>query len=162
MTVCILLAERLVYRNENWHCLRARWCYIKTWTVDSIFQPIRWNQDQSEKKLSGVIAEKQALLNNLGSNLGENFKEDGNPEQRRIEMNCSMACVYSVLLKHTYAVAKAVVWIEKLSFLCVLLKNNRTFQIVSRILRTMDVLEGYAMLHGRCYWSNESIKEKEI
>lgn len=31
--------------------------------------------------------------------------ENGNPEQRRIEMNCSMACVYSVLLKRTDAVS---------------------------------------------------------
>lgn len=40
--------------------------------------------------------------------------EDGNPEQRRTEMNCSMACVYSVLLKCTYAVSKAAVSREKL------------------------------------------------
>lgn len=73
-----------------------------------------------------------------------------------------MACVYSVLLKLTYAVSKAVVSREKLYFLRVLPQNNETFQIVSRILRTMDVLGEYAMLHGRCYKTNESIKEKEI
>lgn len=96
MTVCVLLAERLVCRNENWHCLRANPCYIKTWTVDSIFQPIRWNQDQSENKSSGVIEEKQGLLNNLGSNLGwelhgrwkSRTKENGNELQRGLCLFC--------------------------------------------------------------------------
>lgn len=73
MTICILLAERLVCRNENWHCLRARWCYIKTWTADSIFQPVRRNWDQSEKRSSEVVEEKRALLNSLGPNLGWGF-----------------------------------------------------------------------------------------
>lgn len=41
-----------------------------------------------------------------------------------------------------------------------MLQNNETFQIVSRILRTMDVLGGYATLHGRCYRTNESIRRK--
>lgn len=114
MTVCILLAERLVYRNENWHCLRARWCYIKTWTADSIFQPIRWNQSRSEKKSSGVVEEKLALLNSLGPNLGWGFYGRWKSKTKENRGICSMGCVYSVLLKLTYAVSKAVDSREKL------------------------------------------------
>lgn len=39
---------------------------------------------------------------------------------------------------------------------------DKTFKIASVILRTIEVLGGYAVLHGRCYRTNESFREKEI
>lgn len=47
-------------------------------------------------------------------------------------------------------------------YIYIVAQDDKTLKIASIILRTIEVLQGYAVLHGRCYRTNESIREKEI